>query len=438
MQVNVQKLSPVLVELQIDVPAALVKSEVEKAYQALQKRAKIRGFRPGKAPRDVLTHVFGEQVALDVSRRLMEDTLQKALTEKNVQPLSQPAVEPQKLVPNADFHFRARVEVRPEIAEVAYDGLEVRRPSAEVNEEMVSAELDRLRREHATLTEPSPPRPAQKGDVLVVAFTLDLGGKPVKDASAEDVQVELGAGQFLPELDEALVGASAGDKKDVKVTFSEQHARKDFRGKSGTFHVTVKEIKERVLPAADDEFAKDLSFESLSLLKEDIKSKLEKAMKQKAEDAVAEQLVVRLCEKNPIPVPPSLVEQQCRMMEQEIVAQARRSGSPLPPHEELHARVHADSEVKVRAGLLMAEIAKNQQIKVTDEDIEKGLGELAEMTGKQVAKLRVEYRDQKKREMLVGMILEDKILDILEAKAKIVGDETAAGAAPAPAPPAGG
>jgi trigger factor len=106
-------------------------------------------------------------------------------------------------------------------------------------------------------------------------------------------------------------------------------------------------------------------------------------------------------------------------MEQEIVQQARRAGQPIPNHEELHARVHADSEVKVRAGLLMAEIAKEAQIKVTDEDIEKGLSELAEQMGKQVAKLRVEYRDPKKREMLVGMIIEDKILDIIESKAKI-------------------
>ncbi len=106
-------------------------------------------------------------------------------------------------------------------------------------------------------------------------------------------------------------------------------------------------------------------------------------------------------------------------MEQEISQQARRAGQAVPSHDELHARVHADSEVKVRAGLLMAEIAKEAQIRVTDEDIEKGLAELAEQMGKQVAKMRVEYRDPKKREMLVGMIIEDKILDIIESKAKI-------------------
>jgi trigger factor len=175
-----------------------------------------------------------------------------------------------------------------------------------------------------------------------------------------------------------------------------------------------------VLPALDDDFAKDLgTFQTLAELKEDVKGKIEKALKQRAEDALAEQLVAKLVEANPIPCPPSLVEQQCQMMEQEIAQQARRTGQPVPRHEELHARVHADSEVKVRAGLLMAEIAKEAQVKVTDDDIEKGLVELADQMGKQVAKLRVEYRDQKKREMLIGMIIEDKILDIIESKAKI-------------------
>jgi trigger factor len=420
MQVNVQQLSPVLVEFQVEVPAERVKTEVDKAYQALQKTARVKGFRPGKAPRDILTHLFGERVAMDVTQRLVDDTLQKALTEKNVQPLSQPNIEPQKLSAGTNFSYRARFEVRPEIASVKYDGFEVKRPSGKVTDEMIAEELESLRKTHATVSPPAEPRPAQKGDILEISFTIDVAGKRVPEASGDDVQVELGAGQFLPQLDEGLVGVSAGEDKDISLTFAANHARADFRGKPAVFHIKVKEVKERVLAALDDDFAKDVgTFQTLAELKEDINKKIEKALKQRAEDAVAEQLVAKLVEANPIPCPPSLVEQQCNMMEQEIAQQAKRAGQPVPSHDELHARVHADSEVKVQAGLLMAEIAKEAQIKVTDEDIEKGLAELAEQMGKQVAKLRVEYRDPKKREMLVGMIIEDKILDIIESKAKI-------------------
>jgi trigger factor len=420
MQVNVQQLSPVLVEFQVEVPADRVKTEVDRAYQALQKTARVKGFRPGKAPRDILTHLFGERVTLDVTRKLVDDTLAKALSEKNVQPLSQPDIEPQKLSSGTNFSYRARFEVRPAIASVKYDGFEVRRPSLAVTDEMIDAELENLRKAHATVQAPAEPRPSRKGDILDISFTVEVAGKRVSDASGEGVQIELGSGQVLPELDEVLLGANAGDAKDVSLTFAKNHARADFRGKPAVFHVKVQEVKERVLPILDDDFAKDVgTFPTLAELKQDIKSKLEKVVKQRAEDTVAEQLVAKLVENNPIPCPPTLVEQQCQLLEQEITQQARRSGEPVPRHEELHARVHADSEVKVRAGLLMAEIAKEAQIKVTEEDIEKGLTELAEQTGKQVAKMRVEYRDQKKREMLIGMIIEDKILDLIEAKAKI-------------------
>jgi trigger factor len=420
MQVNVQQLSPVLVEFQVEIPADRVKDEVDKAYQALQKTARVRGFRPGKAPRDVLTHLFGERVSVDVTRRLVDETLPKALSEKNVQPLSQPNIESQKLSSSANFSYKARFEVRPEISSVKYDGFEIKRPSLSVTDEMVNEELENLRKAHAVVEPPKEPRPSHKGDVVDITFTLEVVGKRITDAGGDSVQVELGAGQFLPELDQALTGVNVGAEKEVSLTFGDNHARADFRGKPAVFRVSVGEIKERTLPDLDDDFAKDVgTFQTLAELKEDIKGKLEKAQKQKAEDDVAEQLVAQLVQANPIPCPPSLVEQQCQMMEQEVVQQARRAGQPVPRHEELHARIHADSEVKVRAGLLMAEIAKETQVKVTDDDIEKGLAELAEQMGKQVAKLRVEYRDQKKREMLVGMIIEDKILDIIESKAKI-------------------
>jgi trigger factor len=420
MQVNVQQLSPVLVEFQVEIPADRVKVEVDKAYQALQKTARVKGFRPGKAPRDILTHLFGERVSMDVTRKLVDDTLNKALTEKNVQPLSQPDIEPQKLAAGTNFSYRARFEVRPEIASVTYDGFEVTRPSITVSDEMMTEQLEGLRKANATVAAPAEPRPAKKGDVIEISFTVDIAGKRAPEASGEGVQIELGSGQMLPELEAAITGANTGDTKEAILSFAQNHARADFRGKPAKFTIKVQEIKERVLPTLDDDFAKDVgTFQTLEELKQDIKGKLEKVMKQRAEDAVAEQLVTKLVERNPIPCPSSLVEQQCQLMEQEIMQQARRSGEPVPRHEELHARVHADSEIKVRAGLLMAEIAKEAQIKVTDEDIEKGLVELAEQTGKQVAKMRVEYRDQKKREMLIGMIIEDKILDIIEAKAKI-------------------
>jgi trigger factor len=176
-----------------------------------------------------------------------------------------------------------------------------------------------------------------------------------------------------------------------------------------------------VLPAVDDELAKDLGeFDSLDALKQDIRGRLDKRSKENSDNQLAERLVLELVKKNPIPVPPSLVEQQRRITEQEILSRARSYGQQATQvGDELRAQIEADSEIKVRAGLLMAEIAKKEAVQIGNPEIEEGLKELAEQSGKNVAKLRAEYRDQKKREMLIGMLLENKVLDIIEAKAKI-------------------
>ncbi len=213
-----------------------------------------------------------------------------------------------------------------------------------------------------------------------------------------------------------------GDELDTDVPFSATHPRADFQNKTGKFHSTIKDIKEKVLPAVDDELAKDIGqFETLVELRADIHTKLEKMMKDRAETALAEQIVAKLNENNPLDVPPSLVEQQARMMEAEIQQQARRMGQRITREQAqaLRSSVFADAEKKVRAGLLMAAIARKHEFKITEEDIERGLTELSEETGKNVAKLRAEYRDPQKRDILVGMLLEDKILDFVESKSTI-------------------
>jgi trigger factor len=198
--------------------------------------------------------------------------------------------------------------------------------------------------------------------------------------------------------------------------------------------VNIVDVKERVLPAVDDEFAKDLgNFETLVALRADIHSKLEAQLKERAETALAEQIVEKLNVNNPIDVPPTLVQQQCKLMENEVAMQARRLGQRFTAESfaQIHGRIHADAERKVRAGLLMAAIAKQQSMMVTDDDIEKGYVELAEQTGKNVAKVKAEYREKARRDVLIGMILEDKILDYLESKSVIKDGPPPAAEAPA-------
>ena len=418
MQVTVEKLSPVLVELKVEIPAEQVRTEVDKAYANLQRSARVRGFRQGKAPRHVLAHLYSGSIHADVARRLVDTTLNRALASQQVQPLSQPDIAPVELRPEEAFSYKARFEVRPDIAEVKWEGFEVSRPKTEVTADMIDAEVARLRREHATLAAPEPERPAKAGDLVRIAFTLDVDGKS-RDAKEQEIETEIGSGQIFKEIEEALDGMNAGETKDAVVNFSDRHTNETLRGKTGTFHVTLKEVRERNFPEVDDEFAKDVGHDNLEAMRAALSAKIEKELKQKATDSVAEKLVFELCKANPIPVPPSLVEQQAQLTERELVTAARRQGQRLEMTPEIRARVHADAETKVRAGLLMAEIAKAKTVQVTPQDIDKGYEELAEQTGKNVAKVKAEYRDPKKQEMLIGMILEDKILDLIEAASKI-------------------
>ncbi|NUP12198.1 MAG: trigger factor [Polyangiaceae bacterium] len=423
MQVSVEKLSPVVVEFSVEVPADKVKVEVEKAVAAVTRTARVRGYRPGKAPKQVVMHLYGPRIHADVAQRLVDETLDQAIAEQSVQPLSKPAIAPAELTPDQPFSYKARFEVRPDVAEVKFEGLEVKKKKIKIEDAAVDAELERLRREHSTLQAPDPERPAKKGDSVAVTFRLEVAGVP--HASGEQsITTELGNGETMKEIEEALTGAGVGDTRDVEVSFPPNHPAQDLRGKTGTFKLTVKEIKERILPSLDDEFAKDCGeYENLDGLKKSIVDRLEKVAKQRQSEQVAEQLVVELCKSNPIPVPPSLVEQQASATERELLQSARRAGQRLDATPDLRARVRADAEIKVRAGLLMAEIAKIKAIKVDNDDIEKGYGELAEQTGKNVAKVKAEYRDPKKREMLIAMILEDKILDLLENAAKVTEED---------------
>ena len=425
MQVNVEQISPVLVEFNVQIDAEVVTTEYEKAFKKVSKQSRIKGFRPGKAPRSIVRQVYGPKLEADVIQVLVDSSFQKAAAEKSLQPISQPRVEPERLSSGKVFSYKARVEILPAIESVKYEGLEAKRPKITVTDEDVEKELDEVRRANSTLQVPETARPAKQGDVVTCDLSVSVDGEVVEEAGTKGYTIEIGKGQVLKEIEEGLVGAEVGKEKSVTIKLPETHPHPKLAGKEATFAITATEIKERVLPALDDELAKDLGdFETLAELKEDIKKQLEATRKDQSENVLAERLVKALVEANPVPLPPSLVEQQMRLSEREVVMRAQMQGQRVTGvGEQLRQQIKEDSEMKVRAGLIMAEIAKKESIQIGNEQIEEGLKELAEQTGKNVAKLRAEYSDARKREMLVGMILENKVLDLIESKANISDEE---------------
>lgn len=425
MQVNVEQISPVLVEFNVQIDADVVTNEYEKAFNQVSKQSRIKGFRPGKAPRNIVRQVYGLKLEADVIQKLVDSSFPKAAAEKSLQPISQPRVEPERLSSGKAFNYKARVEILPAIAEVKYEGLEAKRPKTSVGDEDVNKELDEVRRANSTLQVPGAARGAQTGDVVSCDLVVSVDGAIVESAGAKGYTIEIGKSQVFKEIEDALVGAQIGKAQSAVVDMPAAHPSPQLAGKKAQFSVTVTEIKERVLPALDDELAKDLGdFETLADLKADIKKQLESARKEQSENILAERLVQALVQANPVPLPPSLVEQQMRLSEREILMRAQMQGQRVSGvGQQLRDQIKEDSEMKVRAGLIMAEIAKKEGIQIGNEQIEEGLKELAEQTGKNVAKLRAEYSEPRKREMLVGMILENKVLDLIESKASISEEE---------------
>lgn len=421
MQVSVEKISPVLVELSVQIEAERVTAEYEKAFSSVAKAAKIKGFRPGKAPKDIVRRVYGARLEADLIQRLVDETFPKAAAEHQMQPVVPPSVEPERLTTGKAFSYKAKVEVLPAIESVKYEGLEAKRPKAEVSAEDIDKELAAIQRANSTLEKPKADRPAKEGDVVTVDLKVTVDGALVEDAGTNGYSIELGASQVFSEIEKALVGATVGATVTADVDMPAGHPHAKLAGKKATFSVDVKELKERVLPALDDELAKDLGeFENLEALKADVKKQLEAKKKEESENVLAERLVKALVEANPIPLPPTLVEQQMRLSEREILYRAAMNGQRATGlGDALRQQIKEDSETKVRAGLIMAEIAKREAIQIGNEQIEDGLKELAEQTGKNVARVRAEYADPKKREMLIGMILENKVLDVIEKKASI-------------------
>lgn len=419
MQSQVHEIDPVTVEVEVEVPWDRIQKGLDAGYGRLQKTAKVRGFRPGKVPRNVVKQLFGPQVKSEVVANLIEQGIVQAVQEHELTVVASPRVETLPNIQDGEpLSFKATLEVQPKIGSVDVTGLEIVRPRVEVKESDVDAELERLRERHAEIQTPDPMRPAKNGDLVTIDWTVEIDGEEKPEMAATQRVLELGGGRLLPELEESLLGKQPGDEAQARVAFGDDVAE-ELKNKRALFKIAVRELREKVLPDLDDELAKELGeHETLAELRAEIRAGLEGAAKERAESALREQVIDRLIEKNPVPVPPSLVAQHEQAMRKELAFLMQMAGQAGGRLDELVATLKMQAEKKVRAGILMGELARQEDLKVEPDEIEKRLAEIAERTGKHIAKVRVEYAGER-RDGLESQILEDKLLDYLLARATV-------------------
>lgn len=418
MQSHVETLSPVLVAVKVEVPWQKVAEDLESAYRTMQKKAHIRGFRPGKVPREVVKNVMGKSIRSEVTAELMRQSLDKAVVEHKLEPVAYQDLTPANITDGEPLTFTAKLEVRPKIEQVDSAGIEVERAIDKVADSAVTAEIERNREKAAELVTPEPARPAQSGDVVTVDLKVTVDGEEKPAMGGTGRKIELGSGRLLPDLENGLTGVELNQTREIPVSFPEDYGYPDLRGKTAVFQATVQDIQAKMLPEIDDELAKDLGHDSLDAMKQSIRTRFETEARERADESVREAVVEKLVDKNPIAVPPSLIEQEFRAMLEQFVRLQYMFGQQVELDDKMQQEFRQRAERKVRAGLLFGAIARSENIEVQEADIEAKIRELAERSGKHVAKVRAEYQGEQKRTLEL-QVLEKKLLEYLVSRATI-------------------
>lgn len=427
MQVTVSRVSPVELSLRVALPKERVKTALDRAFADLGKEAQIRGFRKGKVPPALLRQYFGAQVTDKVFRKLVDETLPGAIRDQRIE-----AIATQRIDADAEndgaWAYTAILEVRPEVKELDTSTLTLTRNVYPVSDADVDRALEARREENATLRTPEPARAARAGDTVTIDLTISLDGVERPEFATRGRTVEAGKSRLLKEIDEAIPGLSVGEARELKVTFPENHRQRELAGQVADAKLTITALQEKVLPELDDEFAKDVGKESLADLRASVRTELEAAAKERSEAELRNDAVEALVKANPIPVPPSMTQQSLQQMVQEFTQGLSMRGDAIP--EALLDSLRPEAEKRARVALVFLAAAQLNDIKITEDDTNAILEEMAKETGKAVQRLRVEYREGRKREELNARALEERVFAALLGRAAIT-DKVAEPAAPA-------
>ena len=419
MKVSVEDVNSVTKKLTVVIPKDEVKKEMEKAFVAVKKNAKIRGFRPGKAPMDFIKQRFSEEVKGDVAEKLFGDSYPKALDEAGVDPITYPQVDTEGVVDDEDFTYTATIEIMPKLEIKTYKDVEVEKEKLNVDKKQVDAVLDRLAESHATLTTVESERAVKKGDIAVITFSSSEGETPIEGASAENYPLDVGAEHFTPDFDTSVIGMKPGDDKTFDIDFPEDYDQDIFAGKHITFQVHLSEIKIKEVPKIDDEFAKDLGdFESLKDLKNNITEDITKREETRITNEFEQRMLGKLLELNEFDPPRALVDQRSIDIIREMEMRMRSQGASLEAMglepETLMNSVRPRAHFEVKSNLLVDAIATQENIEVTKEDAQVRLKTDAEMSGASFDELKERFDSQEGAwDNLMSRIRTEKTLDFL-------------------------
>lgn len=410
--------------LEVEVPSARAEQSFVRAYRGLAKSARVRGFRPGKAPLSVLRRMYGPAVVEDVERELVAETLPEALERAGLTPVSEPSIDATPPAEGAVFRYRARVEVKPSLELGDVRGLPAQRPSTTVVDEEIERELETLRQRHATLIEEPEGTPAAHGHILNIDFVGRIDGKPFEGGAAREHTVEIGSEQLIPGFEEQLVGAQAGEDRTLRLRFPDDYGSPVLAGKDVEFDVHVGAVRRRELPVFDDEFAKDLGdFETLAQVRAKIRETLTSAKERRARIELRRSLLGALIERIPFEVPSNLLRERLDRRLHSAAHDLEKRGVRRELVGRQLARLEEEwrpaVEREIREEWLLQALAEREGLRVDDADVDAKIARIAEEQGGDAALLRRAYRDAGVLDALRGQLVEDKAFEFLLAAASV-------------------
>ncbi|WP_164668454.1 trigger factor [Virgibacillus doumboii] len=384
--------------LTIEVSAEEFDRGLDQAFKKVVKDVQIPGFRKGKVPRKIFENRFGvESLYQDAVDIILPDAYVKAVEETGIEPIEQPEVDIEEIEQGKDLIFTAKVQVKPEVELGDYKGLEVEEQSVEVTDEDVDHEIEHQREHHAELTVKEEGS-VEEGDTVVMDFEGFLGDEPFEGGKGEDHSLEIGSGQFIPGFEEQMVGKKPGEETEIEVTFPEDYHAENLAGQKATFKVKIHEVKAKELPELDDEFAKDVDeeVETLEELKTKKKEEMEAQKKQDAENQKRESLVEQASDNANVDIPEAMVNTELDRMMQEFEQRLQMQGMTMEMYFQfsgqdenaLKEQMKEDAEKRVKTNLTLEAIYNEENLEVTDEDVDKELENMASMYGTEVEQLK--------------------------------------------------
>lgn len=438
MSVQVENLEKNMAKLTIEVSAEELEKALNAAYQKEKNKISIPGFRKGKVPRAMIEKMYGPAVFYeDAANTLMQENYPAAVEESGVDIVSRPTVDVVQIEKGKPFIFTAEVAVRPEVTLGKYMGVTVTKIDTSVSDEEVEESLEKERNNNArtiTVTD----RPVENGDTAVIDFEGFVDGVAFEGGKGENHPLEIGSHTFIDTFEDQLIGKNTGDEVEVNVTFPEQYQAADLAGKPAVFKVKINEIKTKELPELDDEFAQDVSeFDTLAEYKEDLKKRLVEQKENEAKRTKEDEAIQKIIDKSKMDIPDAMIDTQCDTMIEEFAQRIAQSGLSMDQYlqfsgmtvDKLREQVRPEATTRIQSSLVLEQIAKDENIEITDEDIDAEIEKMAKAYGMEADKLKEYMGESEKKSMKNDLAIQkavELVMDNVKERAKAKSKKAAA------------